>query len=143
MTPPAHVLVVYEPSRRGEAAVRHAAKIATKAGARLSVVTVAVVEATDCHCCDTRSVYWNQVVRELAEDELAGARDVVSLNAAADFRVVSGESLPSAIAREAEQGGADMVVMPRRRSLLPWRRSRHVRQVQRRNPPAVVLLAPD
>ena len=63
MTAPAHVLVAYEPSRSGDDAVRRAAELAAEAGARLTVVTVAVSEPTDRKCCDTRSVYWNGVLR--------------------------------------------------------------------------------
>jgi len=66
MTLPSHVLSLYEPGRRGDESVRRALEIAAEAGARLTVVTVAVAEPTDQGCCDTRSVYWNGVVRELA-----------------------------------------------------------------------------
>jgi K+-sensing histidine kinase KdpD len=139
---PAHVLAVYEPGRHGDESVRRAAGIASEAGARLTVVTVAVAEPTDQGCCDTRSVYWNGVVRELAADELARARALVDANAA-DFRVVSGRSVASAVAHEAERCGADTVVLPRQRSLLPWSRTRRARQVQRRTPRAVVSVASD
>jgi len=139
MTSPSHVLALYEPSRRGEASVRHAAEIAAHAGAQLTVVTVAVVESTDRQCCDARSGYWNGVVQELATEELAHAREAVGPDADAQFKLVRGDSVPSALAHEAEQSGADLVVVPRRRSLFPWSRARRARQVQRRAPRAVVL----
>ncbi len=138
-----HVLALYEPGRRGEASVRHAAQVAAKAGARLTVVTVAIVEPTDGQCCDRRSVYWNGVVKELAEDELIRAREAVGSDAVRDFRVISGRSVPRALADEAERCGADTVVVPRRRSVLPWARKRHARHLQRRTKRALVLLAPD
>ncbi len=142
MTLPAHVLVLYEPSRRGDASIGHAAEIATNAGARLTVVTVAVAETTDAQCCDTRAGYWNEVVLELAGEELDRARDTVGPKTDADFKVVSGRSVPSAVAGEAERCGADVVVVPRQRSLLPWARSRRARQVRRQTPRAVVLQGP-
>lgn len=141
MTLPAHVLVFYEPSRPGDASLGHAAEIAARAGARLTVVTVAVAEPED-GCCDTRAGYWNEVVLELAGEELDRARDAIGPKTDADFRVVSGRSVPTALAHEAQRSGADVVVVPRRRSLFPWGRSRHARQVQRQTPHAVVLQVP-
>ena len=84
MTAPAHVLVAYEPSRSGDDAVRRAAELAAEAGARLTVVTVAVSEPTDRKCCDTRSVYWNGVLRELAGDELSRAVVAVGSDAGSE-----------------------------------------------------------
>ncbi len=139
----AHVLALYEPTGRGEASVRHAAEVAAEAGARLTVVTVAIAEPTDGQCCDRRSVYWNGVVQGFAEDELVRARAALGSETAADFRVVSGRSVPSALAREIERCGVDTVVVPRRRSWLPWARAQHARQLQRRTALAAVLLAPD
>ena len=138
MTAPSHVLVAYEPSLSGDDAVRRAAELAADAGARLTVVTVAVSEPTDRKCCDTRSVYWNGVLRELAGDELGRARMAVGSGAAAEFRVISGRSVPSAIADEAERCRADVVVVGRERGLLPWTRMRRARQVQRRTARAVI-----
>ena len=138
MTAPAHVLVAYEPSRSGDDAVRRAAELAAEAGARLTVVTVAVSEPTDRKCCDTRSVYWNGVLRELAGDELSRAVVAVGSDAGAEFRVISGRSVSSAIAQEAERCKADVVIVGRDRGLLPWTRMRRARQVQRRTSRAVI-----
>ena len=44
---------------------------AARSGAPLTVVSLAREEPTGRPCCDTRSVYWNGVQRELAETELA------------------------------------------------------------------------
>ena len=70
---PRHVLVLYEDSRRGAAAVERAAETAARANARLSVVAVAVLEREGARCCDTRAGYWNQVVQELAAGDLERA----------------------------------------------------------------------
>jgi nucleotide-binding universal stress UspA family protein len=138
MTAPAHVLAVYEPSRCGDDAVRRAAELAAGSGARLTVVTVAVAEPTDRKCCDTRSAYWNGVLQEVAGDELGRARLAVGSSAVAEFRVISGRSVPSAIADEAERCKADVVVLGREQGLLPWTRMRRARQVRRRTSRAVI-----
>jgi nucleotide-binding universal stress UspA family protein len=138
MTAPAHVLAVYEPSRSGDDAVRRAAELAAEAGARLTVVTVAVSEPTDRACCDTRSVYWNEVLRGVAGDELGRAKMAVGASAAAEFRVINGRSVPSAIADEAERCKADVVVVGHEQGLLPWTGMRRARQVQRRTSRAVI-----
>ena len=139
MTAPSHILALYEPSRRGAEAIRQAVEMATAKNARLTVVTVAVAEPTDRKCCDLRSGYWNEVVREVATHELAGARAAVGAAAAAEFRVVSGRSVAIAVANEAARCEADLVVVPRERSLLPWSRTRRARQVRRRTDRAVLV----
>ena len=141
MTAPRHILALYEPHRRGDEALREAVALAAH-GARLTVVTVAVAEPTNRTCCDLRSVYWNEVVREIATDELKHARAAIGARGVADFRVVSGRSIPVAVAHEAERCGADLVVVPRERALLPWSRTRRARQVQRRTDRAAVVIAP-
>jgi nucleotide-binding universal stress UspA family protein len=138
MTAPAHVLAVYERSRRGDDAVRRAAELAARSDARLTVVTVAVSEPTDRKCCDTRSVYWNEVLREIAADELDCARLAVGSRAAVEFRVISGRSVPSAIADEAELCDADVIVLGHEQGRLPWTRMRRARQVQRRTSRVVI-----
>jgi K+-sensing histidine kinase KdpD len=139
MSSPSHILALYEPTRRGGEAIRLAAQIAAEHAARLTVITVAVQEPTGQKCCDTRSVYWNGVVQEFAAEELASARGLVQAVDGADFRVVTGRSVASAVADEAARCDVDTVVVPRRRGLLPWSRTRHVRHVQRRAPHAEVL----
>jgi hypothetical protein len=139
MSSPAHILALYEHTRRGREAIRLATQIAAEHAARLTVITVAVEEPTGQKCCDTRSVYWNGVLQELAADELASARGMVHAADGADFRVVTGRSVASAVADEVARCDVDTVVVPRRRGLLPWSRTRHARQVQRRVSCAEVL----
>ena len=138
---PAHVLVLFEDSRRGAAALRHAAELAAGADARLIVVAVAVIESEDTGCCDTRSVYWNGVVRELAAKDLDRARSLLGEGTVADFRLVIERSVAAALALEAQRSGADMIVVPSTRGIHPWSRSRRARQVQRRATEAVVVAA--
>ena len=120
--------------------MRRAVELAAETGARLTVVTVAVSEPTDRKCCDTRSVYWNELLREIARDELGRARMAVGSGPGTEFRVISGRSVSRAIAEEAERCKADVVVLSRERGLLPWTRMRRARKVQRRTSRAVIAV---
>lgn len=135
---PAHILVLYESSRRSAAALEQAADLATRSGARLTVVVAAILESEHPSCCDTRAGYWNGIVRELAAADLVRARGLLRAGTAADFRVVPARSIPIALASEAERCGADLVLVPSARGI---RRSRRARQVQRRVRDAVVVAA--
>lgn len=140
-TTPAHILVLYENSRRGAAAIQQAAELAVRTNALLTVVAVAVTEPEDTRCCDTRAVYWNGVVRELAVEDLARARALLGADTAAEFKVVTERSVPAGLALEAERSRADMIVVPSDSGIHPWSRSRRARQVQRRARDAVVVAA--
>ena len=93
-----HVLVLYERSRRGAAAIEQAAETAARTDARLTVVAVAVIERANARCCDTRAGYWNQVVRELAADDLDRARSLVGDRASVTFKVLTADSVLDALA---------------------------------------------
>jgi len=138
---PEHILVLCEDSLRGAAAIQQAAELAARADARLTVVAVAVTEPEDTGCCDTRSVYWNGVVRELAARDLDRARSLIGADAVAEFKLVMERSVAGALALEAQRSRADMIVVPAARGIHPWSRSRRARQVQRRATDAVVVAA--
>jgi nucleotide-binding universal stress UspA family protein len=140
---PARILVLYENSRRGAAALEQAAALAAREDALLTVVVVvvAVTEPEDAKCCDTRAVYWNGIVRELAAEDLGRARALLRGGTAAEFKVVAARSIPTALAIEAQGSRADMILVPSARGLHPWSRSRRARQVQRRVRDAVVVAA--
>ena len=135
---PEHVLVLYEHSRRGAAAIQEAVA-AAPADARLTVVTVAVTESAGAGCCDTRAGYWNGVVRELAGADLDRARSLVGGTTTAEFKVLTGQSVLAAMTLEAEQSRADMVIVPSGRGIHPWFRTRRARRLQRRAAGAVVV----
>jgi nucleotide-binding universal stress UspA family protein len=137
---PARILVLYENSRRGAAALEQAAALAAREGALLTVVVVAVTEPEDARCCDTRAVYWNGIVRELADEDLGRARALLG-GGTAEFKVVTARSIPTALAIEAQRSRADTILVPSARGVLPWSRSRRARQVQRRVRDAVVIAA--
>jgi nucleotide-binding universal stress UspA family protein len=138
---PEHILVLYEHSRRGAAAIQQAADAAVRMSARLSVVAVAVTEPEETGCCDTRAVYWNGVVQELAAEDLDRARSLLGTGTAAEFKVLTNRSVLAALALEAERSGADMVVLPSERGIHPWFRTRRARRLQRRAGGAVIATA--
>ncbi|HET8673252.1 MAG TPA: universal stress protein [Thermoleophilaceae bacterium] len=110
---PSHVIVLYRPSAEASAALTAASALARDAGARLTVLTVALVESVDRPCCDIRSSYWNQVVQERAADELRTAADVLGREPGVEFAVVRGSSIPDVLTREAAERGGDLIVVPR------------------------------
>jgi K+-sensing histidine kinase KdpD len=136
---PQHILVLYENSRRGATAIQQAAKTAARTNARLTVVAVAVTERENARCCDTRAGYWNQVVQELAAEDLDRARALVGAGSAAAFKVLTEHSVLDALTREAQRSRAALVVVPSGRGLHPWLRTRRARRLQRRAGDAVVV----
>lgn len=136
---PDHILVLCENSRRGVAAIQRAAGEAARANARLTVVAVAVTEPEGAGCCDRRAVYWNGVVRELAAADLDRARSLIGAVTIAEFKVVTERSVLAALALEAQQSQADMVVLPPGPGIHPWFRTRRARRLQRRAEGALVV----
>jgi hypothetical protein len=102
-------LVVYAAGERGDSALREA----VRAGGKLTVVALAAVERSDRQCCDTRSVYWNGVQRELAMSALARARLVVEGVDGVTLDVLGYDVLRpvDAIVRHAAAVGADHIVL--------------------------------
>ncbi len=68
---------------------------------------------------DTRSVFWNEVMRGLAHEDLARARLVVEHHAAVELDVlaVSGHHAADAVIREALVRDADAIVLTEVRAI--------------------------
>jgi nucleotide-binding universal stress UspA family protein len=115
---PSHVVVLFRPSAEADDALREALQLARSAGARLTVLTVAVVEPVNRRCCDIRSRYWNQVMHERAGEQLESAARLLGREPGVELAVASGSSIPSVLAREAAARGGDVIVVPR--GALPW-----------------------
>jgi nucleotide-binding universal stress UspA family protein len=116
-----HVLVSYEASADGRAALSHAEEIARAAGARLTVLAVAPREpVVGCASCRQSAVLWNRELGLIASEELEEATSLLGSSAAVEYRVARGERA-HAIADAASEGGADLIV-------LPWQRPRRVRR---------------
>ena len=109
-----HTLVLYRVSERADAALRGLAELARDRGGRLTVVALAVEEPASRGCCDTRSVLWNRIARELAEEQLAQARAALTPVAAeVELAVVahSGRRVAERLALEARRREADEIVL--------------------------------
>jgi hypothetical protein len=119
-----HTLVVYGASARADASLREAARASRRQGGRLSVVALAPVEPEHSRCCDTRSVMWNGIQRELAESELGKARLAVEDDANVDLEVLGylGLGAADAVAGHAAELGAERIVLadPRAAGLGRW-----------------------
>jgi hypothetical protein len=109
----AHTLVIYRASERADAVLRDLATVARERGGRLTVLALAAEEATGRGCCDTRSVLWNGMVREFAEEDLARARMAVDDAADVELGVLvhSGRRVSDAVEEEARRRGADEIVV--------------------------------
>jgi hypothetical protein len=78
-------------------------------------------------CCDTRSVLWNRIARELAQEQLAKARAALASDAAAVKLAVlthSGRRVAETVALEARRRQADEIVLADPRSCGLTRRER-------------------
>lgn len=129
---PSHVIVLYRHSTGANAALTAASALARDAGARLTVLTVALVESVDRPCCDIRSSYWNQVLQAQAADELETATEVLGHEPGVQFAIVRGSSVPNVLAREAAERGGDLIVVPRGSSPRLRLRTRRLRRKVRR-----------
>jgi nucleotide-binding universal stress UspA family protein len=109
----AHTLVVYGASERADAVLRAVAEAARADGGRLTVLSLVVQEPEQKGCCDTRSVMWNGVLREMVGEDLGRARLAVEDHPAAEFDAVafSGRGAADVVVREAIARHADAIVL--------------------------------
>ena len=107
--PPEHALVLYRASATADAAVQSL----SEREARMTVVVLAREETKRNGSCDTRSVLWNRICRDLAREDLARAAHAVSDRSRVEFRVLGapGSDPASAIAGEAARCGADEIIL--------------------------------
>lgn len=129
---PTHVIVLFGPSTEAGDALRSAYELAREAGARLTVLTVALVEPVDRRCCDTRSHYWNQVMHERAAGQLETAIELLGREPGVEFAVARGSSIPNVLIREAAERGGDLLVVPRGSFQRFQLRTRRLRRKARR-----------
>ncbi len=112
--PAARVLVIFEPSSNGAAALAHAAELTNASRAELTVVTVAPQQPCT-RCCGPSAEPFNAAVREDAERDLRAARELAGPVAdRALFEVLVGGCDPSLPAWIAEQM-FDLVLLPSHR----------------------------
>ena len=120
-----HILVEYDGTSDGDAAVLAAGNLASRNGARLTIVTVVALERT------TRRVgrlpmstgVWNDILLDRARADLEHADRL--LGTPAERAVLVGSEI-KALAAAAEEFGCDAIMLPAPRSRwlagLPYRR---------------------
>jgi hypothetical protein len=123
-----HTLVVYRQSARADEALQGICEAAGEHGGRVTVLALAAEERSRNGCCDTRSVLWNGVCRDLARDQLVSAARVVGPRAGVDFGVLAarvGHAVET-LTREATAREADEIVLadPRASGLTRFERRR-------------------
>jgi nucleotide-binding universal stress UspA family protein len=109
-----HVLVRYEDTPRGVAALEHARALADARGARLMVVAVAPHEVNrgGCAICRSTAGMYNRQMDEIAEEEISAAAEQVGVCDFVEFVVAKGGSFNRAIGELAVQRGVRTVVLP-------------------------------
>jgi hypothetical protein len=108
-----HSLVVYKTSARADDTLRSLWLAAREQDRRVTVLALAAEERTSSGCCDTRSVLWNRICRDLAQEHLARAAQVVDRDPQVDFGVLvtRGGRVSETLAGEALARGADEIVL--------------------------------
>ena len=111
---PKHVLVCYRASRRADAALLAAAKLAENANARLTVLLTTARPAKGPECCGINDGKWNELVGDALDDELSRAAEVVEaeLPKLRSFGSKRRRS-PESVGDYARRKGCDLIVLPR------------------------------
>jgi hypothetical protein len=93
------VLVSYEPSPLGRAALLHAMSVARDAGADLMVVSVAAHERADAGCarCRESAAIWNREMRSLAVEAVMEAASLVGPSRTVEYRVGYGQPIKALV----------------------------------------------
>lgn len=129
-----HTLVLYGHSARAEEHLRERARLARNHGDRLTVLALAQQEPRGPTKCDMRRPLWNQILRELAHEELARAYMAVDGDDDVELDVLLCTGLHPAdvLTAEALTRGADEIVLadPSHSGL----RRRERRRLRRRSP---------
>jgi hypothetical protein len=109
----AHSLVLYRPSARADDALARLCRSARERGRHVTVVALAPEEPPRKGCCDTRSVLWNRICRELAGEHLTRAARLLERQPGIEFRVVVAPAgrAGQMLADEALARGADEIVL--------------------------------
>jgi hypothetical protein len=132
-----HSLLLYRPSARADDTLQRMCVAARDQGRRVTVLALAPEERPPRGCCDTRSVLWNRMCRELAGEHLTRAAGLVDHHPAVDFGVLVARvgRADEAVAGEALARGADEIVLADPRASGLGRLE--LRRLRRRSPVAV------
>jgi nucleotide-binding universal stress UspA family protein len=106
------VLVEYESSQRGRAALLHALRVAREAEAELTVVAVATRErVVGCARCRQSAVLWNREMTSLGQEALGEAATIVGARPGTRYAIAYGDR-KRALAEAAAACEAELVVVP-------------------------------
>jgi hypothetical protein len=110
---PTHSLVLYRPSARADDTLRRLCLAAREQGRRVTVLALAPEERPPRGCCDTRSVLWNRICRQLAGEHLTRAAQLLDRHPGVDFGVLGARvgRADEGLAGEALARGADEIVL--------------------------------
>ncbi|MFN8162150.1 MAG: universal stress protein [Solirubrobacterales bacterium] len=134
-----HVLVIHDGSSSARKALVDAATIADEHDAEISVVALIDRQPAEVGCarCRQATAYWNGVLEEMAQADLAEARGTLGEREPAPrFEIVSGAG-PSGVRRAVARFGCDLVLVPARGPF----RERLARRVRRRVTASVVAVS--
>ncbi len=111
------VLVSYERSHAGDAALSYALEVARETGATLTVASVAPQERTDVGCahCRAGARAWNEELRRLAHQRLSTLASTIGDSPNVQYLAACGPR-HQVLAEAARQCDADTVVLPRQRA---------------------------
>jgi len=125
-----HTLVLYSHSERADAVLRETAERADE----LTVLVLAHREEPGKGCCDTRSVLWNEVCRDLAGADLTHAALALRGDERAELALIEWSGLHPAdsVTAEALRRDADEIVLADPKRVGLGRRER--RRLLRRSP---------
>ena len=110
-----HILVAYDGTSEGDAALLTASKLAARDGARLTIVTVVALERTvrGVRRLPMLTSVWNDVLLDRARADLERAERLLDMPAE---RTVLFGSQTKALAAGAEEFGCDAIMLPAPRS---------------------------
>jgi nucleotide-binding universal stress UspA family protein len=137
------VLVLYDDSSQGRAALTEAATLASARDAPLTVLAVMPRERDDIGCarCRQGAVIWNHELGEIAEEQLAAAAAMLGRSTAIEYEIARGPLIES-ITSVARRDNVVTLVLPARRRHVLTRFSRDQAGRLRRAGPWEVVVAP-
>ena len=109
------LLIAYERSKRGRAALMYGAQVARACGIPRTVISVTPQERSDVGCasCRQSAILWNVVMADLARENLLEAGRLLEPPGLGPIDYVIGRGDPAAsIAAAATQAKADLIVVP-------------------------------
>jgi nucleotide-binding universal stress UspA family protein len=112
---PERVLVVFERSANGRAALGYALEQTRGTDVELTVLNAMPYERVDVGCarCRHSAAIWNREMRYDAEQALAQAGELVAEHPAVTYAVAKGQAAQP-IAQAAERMGVDLIILPAR-----------------------------